>query len=320
MAKTRKPRLGRGLSSLLSDRVAVEPPRQAEPASADAPAQQMPAQEPAVPSAQSAGDHQLSYLRIDSIRPSPYQPRQTIDQDELAGLAESIRQDGLMQPVVVRPDPPGGYQLVAGERRWRAAELAGLDTVPAIVRNLDDRQLAEWAVVENLQREDLDSMEQAEAFRRLIDQFGLSHEEVAQRVGVDRSTVSNTLRLLDLQDNAQQAIRQRHLTAGHGRALLGLSDPSMQNALARRAIAGGWSVRMVEAAVRRATRSGEATVPRHSQRSAHLADLQQQISSQMQTKVVIRGGRKKGSGTIAISFYSFDGFDALLAKLGVKIE
>ena len=320
MSKTSKPRLGRGLSSLLSDRVAVEPPQQEEPTGVESPADQAPAREPASSLQQPEGDQQLSYLAIQSIRPSPYQPRQAIDQDELAGLAESIRQDGLMQPVVVRPDPPRGYQLVAGERRWRAAELAGLATVPAIVRNLDDRQLAEWAVVENLQREDLDAMEQAEAFRRLIDQFGLSHDDIAQRVGVDRSTVSNTLRLLDLQDNAQKAIRRGALTAGHGRALLGLSDPSMQNALARRTIAGGWSVRMVEAAVRRATRSDEGTVPRHRKRSAHLADLQQQISNQLQTKVVIRGGRKKGSGTISIGFYSLDEFDALLAKLGVKIE
>ena len=319
MPKTSKPRLGRGLSSLLSDRVAVEPPHK-DQSPLDSSQVEGPEQEPKESSASTPEDHQLSYLSLDSIRPSPYQPRQTIDQDELAGLAESIRQDGLMQPVVVRPDPPGGYQLVAGERRWRAAGLAGLATVPAIVRNLDDRQLAEWAVVENLQREDLDAMEQAEAFRRLIDQFGLSHEDIAQRIGVDRSTISNTLRLLDLQDIPQQAIRQGTLTPGHGRALLGLSDPSMQDALARRTIAGGWSVRMVEAAVRRAVRSDEGTVPRPGKRSAHLADLEQQISNQLQTKVLIRGGRKKGSGTISIGFYSFDEFDALLTKLGVKIE
>ncbi len=246
-----------------------------------------------------------------------------MDPAALEGLAQSIRQDGLMQPVVLRPLPgEAGYQLVAGERRWRAAELAGLDQLPAIIRELDDRQLAEWAVVENLQREDLDAIERAEAFRRLVDQFNLSHEQVADRVGVQRSTVTNSLRLMELSESIQSAIRSGTLSGGHARALLGLSDVEARERLAQRAIAGGWSVRMVEAAVRRAAESTDASKASKSpsSRPAHLDDLEEQIGSQLGTKVAIKTTRKSGRGAITIQFYSLDQFDGLLERLGVELE
>jgi ParB family chromosome partitioning protein len=267
--------------------------------------------------------HGLAYVRLADIQPNPYQPRQEMDPAALEGLAQSIRQDGLMQPVVLRPLPgEAGYQLVAGERRWRAAELAGLDQIPAVIRELDDQQLAEWAVIENLQREDLDAIERAEAFRRLVDQFSLSHEQVADRVGVQRSTVSNSLRLLDLSDTIRSALRAGKLSGGHARALLGLSDVDARERLAQRAIAGGWSVRMVEAAVRRATESPDSTgTPKPSaSRPAHLDDLEEQIGSQLGTKVAIKTTRKKGRGAITIQFYSLDQFDGLLERLGVELQ
>ncbi len=354
MAKTRKPRLGRGLSSLMSAPVAVQPPRESDgdtvdPSSgydrnagpdADRPSMvhgEVDPQESPPPAHHAAHDGSpLVYIPLDCLEPNPHQPRQEFDPQAIESLAQSIRSQGLMQPLVIRPlvprdadNSPGTVperaQIVAGERRWRAAREAGLDRVPAIVRDLTDRQLAEWALVENLQREDLDPIERAIAFRRLTDQFGMSHDEIATQVGIQRPTVSNHLRLLDLHDDLQQAVRRGQLSGGHARALLGLSDSEARLALGRRAIAGGWSVRMLEAAVKRAASAGAdpaepATSPstRH-QRPAHLSDLEDQIAAQLHTRVRLRSGRKKGSGSLTIEFYSLDEFDALLERLGVNL-
>ncbi|MFA7236934.1 MAG: ParB/RepB/Spo0J family partition protein [Phycisphaeraceae bacterium] len=358
MSKAKKPRLGRGLSSLMSIPVAVNPP--VEVASGKIAPTQVTSPDvtsPDVAASSGLSEHReapagslktaermaeaggLIYLAIDAIRANPHQPRQAFDPEALQRLAESIRQDGLMQPIVVRPrkeDPrkldgaTARYEIVAGERRWRAGQLAGLSQLPAIVRDLSDQQMAEWALIENLQREDLNPMERAEAFRGLIDQFGLTHEQVADRVGIERSTISNTLRLLDLHNDIQQMLRHNQLSAGHAKALLGLVDPMSQLGMARRAMAGGWSVRMVEAAVKRVTGGGDsggapgsgAELSRKlpGGRSAHIADLEQQIAAQLKTKVHIKSGRRKGSGTLSIDFYNLDQFDELLGKLGVRID
>jgi ParB family chromosome partitioning protein len=264
----------------------------------------------------------LTYLPVDRIQPNPHQPRQAFDPAGIDQLARSIRQDGLMQPVIVRQlAGDHHYELVAGERRWRAARHAELEQIPAIIRQLDDRQVAEWALVENLQREDLNPLERAQAFRNLADQFSLSHDQIAQRVGIERPTVTNTLRLLELHDDVRELLRQGTLSAGHGRALLGIDQPEAQAALARRAAAGGWSVRMLEAAVRRAaTPTEDSPTRKRAARSSHLADLEEQITAQLNTKVAIRPGRRKGSGTLSIDFYDLDQFDALLARLGVNLD
>jgi ParB family chromosome partitioning protein len=210
---------------------------------------------------------------------------------------------------------------VAGERRWRAAQQAGLERVPAVVRELSDRQLAEWALVENLQREDLDPIERARAFQRLVETFHVKHEDLAGRLGIDRSTLANTLRLLELPEPVQAAVQGKRLSAGHARALLALPDDESRIALAERAIAGGWSVRMIEAAVKRAGATAAPTSDKPAtQRPAHLADLETQIAQQLNTKVHLKAGRKKGSGMLSISFYSLDEFDALLERLGVRID
>lgn len=313
--KAKRPRLGRGLSSLMAPPpapVSVEP-------EATTPSQPV----PDVPDQPRRGGDALQYLAVDRLSPNPHQPRERFDSDALAALAESIRRDGVMQPVVVRPapgTPDNRYQLVAGERRWRAARQAGLERIPAIVRELSDQQVAEWALIENLQREDLDPIERAQAFQGLIDAFQLSHDQVAERVGVERPTVSNSLRLLDLQSYIQDMIRSRLLTAGHARALLGVDDERVRQALADKAVAAGWSVRALETTVRKLNADASPTaLKKKPSRAAHLGDLEKQIGQQLKTKVRLTSGRKKGTGTIAIEFYSLDQFDELLAKLGVEI-
>ncbi len=320
MGKKRSPRLGRGLSSLVATPAPADPQRASD-------TQQEGGPPPAEDLGQAEGN-QIQTLPIDRIEPNPWQPRQEMDDASLEQLAQSIRQEGLMQPVVVRErtTPAASqapYELVTGERRWRAAKKAGLEAVPALVRDLDDRRMAEWAVVENVQREDLDPVERAEAFRQLMEQFHLSHDAIAERVGMDRSSVSNTLRILDLHQDVREAIRQGTLSAGHGRALLAVGDTEAQRTLAKRAMAEDWSVRRTEAAVRKAT---ELTRPKKQakgpsgKRAAHVENLERQIGEQLQTRVTIRPGRRKGSGTISIDFYSVDQFDALLDRLGVEVR
>lgn len=269
----------------------------------------------------------FQHLPVDAIHPNPQQPRQRFEPAALESLAASIRSEGLMQPIIVRASHTSGrYDLVAGERRWRAAQIAGLTTVPALVRDLDDRQLAEWALVENIQREDLNPIERAEAFRGLTQRHGLSHNEIAQRIGLDRSTITNLLRLLDLDRSVQDLIRDGLLSMGQARAVAGLTDPAMQKALAQRAVAEGMSVRAVEAAAKKAEAidgSGGATPsanPAPTRRAVHLTELEQQIGRQLGSRVRIRPGRKKGSGAITIEFYNLDQFDTLLGKLGVTTE
>lgn len=187
---------------------------------------------------------------IEYLEPSPLQPRRDFPEEELEALAGSIRAHGVLQPLVVRParGPGAAYEIVAGERRWRAAQRAGLHEVPVVVRELDDRTALELALVENLQREDLDPLEEAEAYRRLCEEFGRSREEVAQAIGKSRSHVANTLRLLQLPEPVREMLRRGELTAGHARALLGAEDPVR---LAREVLARGLSVRETEELVRR---------------------------------------------------------------------
>ncbi len=349
--KKRPSRLGRGLSSLMGTpadlpAVSVEPepsrpvPQKPadlavhETAQPDAgPVESSPAEgvtEVAAGHADSTGtvgsggSSVPGFVSIDVLKVSPnkHQPRQQFSEQALAGLAASIQRDGLMQPVVVRPDGRGGYELIAGERRWRAAQLAGLSTIPAILHEVDDERSAQWALVENLQREDLNPMEKAEAFKRLADGFGLPHAEIAERVGLERSTVSNLMRLLNLSDFCRGLVREELLSMGQARAIAGLPDPAHQKQLAQRAVREGLSVRQVEQAVRKFLQNeGDAkpTAGKHASKS-NLADLERQIGQQLGTRVRVKAGRKKGSGTLAIDFFSLEEFDALLARMKVETE
>ena len=297
-------------------------------------------------SAQATGDgHSIMTISLRAIAPNPNQPRKQFAPDSLQKLADSIKADGLIQPVVVRrrhlphanqptpsdvsigqagtPEATEMFELVAGERRWRAAELAGLTALPAIVRELTDRQSTEWALIENLQREDLNPMDRAEAFARLIDRFELSHDEVAARVSMDRSTVSNLLRLLALHRDVQDLVRNGLLSAGQARAIAGLPDLAAQRELAIQAVKEGWSVRRVEAAARAAgeggsAAAGEGRLP--SPRAALAADISRQITEQLGMRSRVAQGKKKGAGTLTIEFASHEQFDDLLGRLGVKLE
>jgi ParB family transcriptional regulator, chromosome partitioning protein len=212
---------------------------------------------------------ELRQIPTELIAPSPHQPRTTFDEAGLVALAESIKVRGVLQPVLVRPIPGGTYELIAGERRWRAAKMAELESLPSIVRHHDDAASLEVALIENMVREDLNPVEEAKACAALTEELGLSREEVGARVGRSRVAVSNLIRLLDLPDSVLAAIDRRQLSEGHGRALLLATDHGDRGRLARAAIDGGWSVRELEDRARRANGEGERTARPRRRRAVH---------------------------------------------------
>jgi ParB family chromosome partitioning protein len=249
----------------------------------------------------------LEELTVASIRPNPYQPRGHFDEESLASLAESIREVGLLQPVLVRPIE-GGYELVAGERRWRAARRVGLQTIPALVRDTDDASALEHALVENLHRSDLNVLEEAAAYQQLIEEFQLTHEEVAARVGRSRAGVSNTLRLLQLPPTVQRLVREGGISMGHARALLGTPDRAFQEQLARRAATQDLSVRAVEEAIRArqndattATAATERAAPGRQLRPPGLLELEELLGDHLDTRVSVSMNAKKGRVVIEFS-------------------
>ncbi len=249
-------------------------------------------------------DAQLRELPVGQIEPNTYQPRAFFDDDALAGLAASIEAVGVLQPILVREISPQKFELIAGERRWRAAQRAGLESIPAIVRPAEDVRSLEQALVENLHREDLSVLEEAAAYQQLSEEFGLTQEEVAGRVGRSRSTVANTVRLLQLSDTIQRLLADGRITAGHGRALLGSSDPAFQEALARTIVAENLTVREVEERVRRreaptTPEPATGTVrPTPQLRPAALLELEEQLSGLLDTRVQISTGAKRGRLTV----------------------
>ncbi|MEM9416176.1 MAG: ParB/RepB/Spo0J family partition protein [Planctomycetota bacterium] len=347
-SKKRPSRLGRGLSSLMATSaemppVPTQPEAKPDGAAADAgvrpPGKMSPGEGPVkggVASDAERHDHGqdegstghpssgLQFIPIAGIQPNQHQPRQAFSDKALEGLAASLKNDGMMQPIVVRRSSAGGdqdaYELIAGERRWRAAQLAGLEQVPAMVHDLTDEQSAQWALVENLQREDLNPIEKAEAFKRMADTFKLAHAQIAERVGLERSTVSNLLRLLALSDFCRDLVRENLLSMGQARAIAGVPDPAAQKALAQQAVRDGLSVRQVEAAARKILQdnTGKSSSASVATSKHSLVDMEKQIGQQLGTRVKLKPGRKKGSGTIAIDFYSLDEFDALMARMDVK--
>ena len=257
-------------------------------------------------------------LPISQVESYSGQPRKHFDEESLQELADSITEHGIIQPLTVRKLSSGYYQIIAGERRWRAARLAGLQEVPVIVMEADDRKAAELAMIENLQREDLDPIEEAMGYRSLTQQYHMTQEEAAQRVGKSRSAVTNALRLLGLSPSVRKLVEENKLTAGHARALVPLS-PSLQESAANAIIAGGLSVRQTEALVKRlSAEKKESKKPRNDEVD-YLAEAQNELKAKLCRGVKIVSGRKKGR--IELEYYGLDDLNDLLDALAlIKIN
>lgn len=269
-------------------------------------------------------------LPIARIQRNPRQPREKFDDGAIRALAESIRQDGLLQPIVVRPSGSAGgsplFELVAGERRVRAFTSLGRTAIPAIVQQVDDRTSAVLALIENVQREDLNPVERAHALQKLMHEFSMSQQDLATRVGLDRSTVANLLRLNDLDPHCTAALREGAITTGHAKALLGLSDVSVRKSLLQRVLQMGMSVRELEAHVREASSaaaasSGSTRLPKSTRVvSAQVAELERRLSRHLGTEVSLRTGRKPGTGAITIKFGSHSQFEGLMDRIEFDLE
>jgi ParB family chromosome partitioning protein len=299
----RRSGLGKGLSSLI-------PPGESEPGAA-------------------ADGAVLQEITIADVTPNPNQPRLHFDEETLAELTASIQQIGVLQPILVRPIE-SGFELIAGERRWRAAGRAGLATIPAIIRATDDLASVEQALIENLHRQDLTALEEAAAYQQLIEDFGLTHEQVADQVGKSRSAVTNTLRLLGLPPTIQRLLADGQLSAGHARALLATPDRALQEELAQVAAEEGWTVRMVEEAVKRGgapvaptpavevappapSHDGAGITPTTRLRPPGLLELEELLAEHLETRVNVQMGAKRGR--IAIDFADLEDLERIYRRM-----
>ncbi len=294
--------LGRGLDALLGD-VDISP----APVAVGGPAR-------------SAPDSDLRMIPVDLLRRGAYQPRQVMRQEGLEELADSIRAQGLVQPIVVRPlkgQDAGGtrqYEIVAGERRWRAAQLAGLAEIPAVVRDLPDSAAIAVALIENIQRENLSPLEEAGSLRRLIDEFELTHQQAADAIGRSRTAVSNLLRLLDLGEEAKALVTAGKLEMGHARALLSITAPRVQAELAALIARKGLSVRATEALVRKTQSGGKEPASPRAGGDPNIRRLQTDLSERLGAPVTIQH-RAKGNGRLVVTYHSLDELDGILSHI-----
>lgn len=280
--------LGRGLDALLGSSVGV-----------------------AAEAVESEGE--LRNLKVSAIQAGKYQPRHTFDADKLEELAASIKSQGLIQPVVVRAIGDDRYELIAGERRWRAAQLAGLGEMPALIKEVADQAVVAMALIENIQREDLSPLEEAQAIERLIEEFSLTHQQAADAVGRSRASVSNLLRLLELPDEIRQMLDKGQLDMGHARALLTLS-PARAVSLARDAVKNDWSVRQLEAAARDTGGTSGAKSISSGARDPNISALEHDLATKLATRVSLAHGRG-GKGKLVIHYHSLDELDGILARI-----
>ena len=297
MSAPKKRGLGRGLEALLGPKAAETPPPEAQPGEA------------------------LRTLPVQQLQPGKYQPRMQMDAAKLTELAESIKAQGVIQPIVVRELSPGRFEIVAGERRWRASQEAGLAEVPVVVRELDDRTVIAMALIENIQREDLNPLEEAQSLQRLINEFSLTHAEAAEAVGRSRAAVSNLLRLLELPPAIRALLEARRLEMGHARALLTLS-PDLASKLASDAAEQGWSVREVEHraqqfAAGKVPVNGKKAKPAKAAPQPDIASLETELSESLGTRVTIAHGRG-GKGKLIIQYTDLDTLDGVLERLRPK--
>ena len=306
-----KPALGRGLGALMGGSSVAKPPVPAPVSTAVS--EPAPATDPR---------ERVQRVPLDRIQPSPFQPRKDFGPETLRELADSIREQGIVQPLIVR-ERNGHLELIAGERRWRAAQLVGLTEVPVILREADDRAVLELALIENLQRENLNPIEEAQGYAQLIEQFQLKQEEVALKVGKSRAVVANALRLLKLAPALQTYVRDGRLSVGHAKVILGLGSEEQQRAAAGKIIKEGLNVRQSEGLVAHlqaretgiTSKPGTATT---SKRDAHVANLEDQLRQRLGTKVQLR--YLQGKGAVEISFFSDAELERILQVLGVTVE
>ena len=304
--KTKRRHLGRGLESLLGPITQI--PAKSQPLTQDPTASKFPPDKELQKSARE--------VLIGSVKPNPYQPRTTWNEGELEGLAESIRLNGVIQPIIVR-ETHLGFEVIAGQRRLRAAKLTGMEYIPALVRDATDQEMLELALVENIHRVDLNPIERAMAYQEYITSFSLTQTEAADRLGEDRSVVANYLRLLDLPQEIKQMLIDRTLSMGHARAILALPTDELRRKLANRAMAGRLSVREVERLVRRALAGSTESEFKAREKPVHIADLEKRLQDILGTKVTINARKKGHRGKIIIEFYSLDEFDRLTEKMGL---
>ncbi len=307
MSDVKKRGLGRGLGALLPGGSLSSPsyiPVPSAPAQAEAPRSRV-----------------YFAAGVEDLYPSPEQPRRKFDDAKLGELADSIKVHGIIVPLVVRPRPGGGYFLIAGERRWRAAQRAGLHEIPVVVQDVEEGEALERALVENLQRADLGPLEEAAAFQRLTDEFGLTQDEIGARIGKDRSTVANTMRLLKLPAGVRQLVEDEALTMGHARALLGLDTAEAIEIAARKVVAKGLSVRSTEELVKK-SRDPEGARPRPtptpapgSRKSASVRDLEERLTRSLGGPVTITEDEPGKAGHLEIRYMNLDHLERLLDKL-----
>ncbi len=305
-----KKRLGRGLDALLSERSATQQSAAQEAVGNDA--QGGTTNESAATPVASPGSLEIG---IDDIQPSPYQPRRHFEPEALADLANSIARQGLLQPIVVREKPQGGYELIAGERRWRAARQAGLEALPALVRSVTDEEASAFALIENIQREDLTALEEAMGLARLRDEFELTQQEIADAVGKSRVAIANLLRLLNLGSTARGLLERGALDMGHARALLSV-DGILQDQLAQQVAEQGLSVRQTEALVRRATQPKKAADKPPSRKDADTQRLEQRLTDHLGAPVAIKHAAD-GRGELTIRYSNLDELDGVLKHFGL---
>jgi ParB family transcriptional regulator, chromosome partitioning protein len=310
-----KPALGRGLGALLGGHPVLTPP----PAAPTAP----PVPPLAAPVSTPDTHERVQRVPLNRIRPCPLQPRKDFSAEALQELADSIREQGIVQPLIVR-ERNGHFELIAGERRWRAAQLLQLAEVPVIVRQADDRAVLELALIENLQRENLNAIEEAHGYEQLAGQFQLTQEEIALKVGKSRAVVANSLRLLKLPPAVQSFIRDGRLSVGHAKVILGIIDEKKQKLAVERIIKQGLNVRQTEGLVAKLTArdSRKLTIKPETVAAAggdpHVADLEDRLREKFGTKVQLR--YNQGKGTVEISFFSDDELERILQVLGIQTD
>lgn len=291
--------LGRGFHGLISTSNPPTTPASAPPAS--------------VPVADGLAD-----LPVSAISPSPYQPRRHFDEEKLEELAQSIREQGLIEPVVVRKRGADGYELIVGERRWRAYQSLGIDAIPARILDVADSRMRELGLIENLQRDDLNPLEIAVAMELLRQEHGFTHEVIAKRLGISRAKVSNALRLLDLPEEVKTLVSEGRLSEGHARAILALPDALSQIQCARKVVKGGLSVRDVESMIQPKQPKKKASGTGGGSRDTHLADLENRLRSHFGTQVQIQD--QAGKGRIVIEYYSVEDATRILQRMGLENE